>query len=113
MIKGIFWGLEWSFCKVISKQLSDLGVLFLDLLLWDFFSSVILADKEVESNDLTLFLNIYHFVAELRDAVEIEVRVCYVFIDKFAVSDDIKKFLQDLSDEVKKNATAIAWNFLL
>lgn len=113
MITGIYWGLEWSFCEVISKQLSNLGVLFLDLLLWNLFSSVILADEEVESNNLTLLLNIYHFVAELRDAVEVEIRVCYVFIDKFAVSDDIEKFLQDLSDEVKKNATAIAWNFLL
>lgn len=72
-----------------------------------------MADKEVEGNDLTLLLNINHFIAKLRDAVEVEIRVCYVFVDKFAVSDDIQKFLEDLSDEVKKNATAITWNFLL
>lgn len=67
----------------------------------------------MEGDDLTLLLNIYHFIAKLRDAVEIEIRVCYVFVDKFAVSDDIQKLLQDLSDEVKKNTTAITWNFLL
>lgn len=72
-----------------------------------------MVDKEVEGNDLTFLLDVNHFVAQLSDAVEIEIRVCYAFVEKFAVSDDIKKFLQDLSDEVKKNPAAVTWIFLL
>ena len=72
-----------------------------------------LVDKEVEGNNLALLLNVNHFIAELRDAVDIAIGVCYVLVGKFAVSDSIQKFLQDLSNEVKKYSTAVTWNFLL
>lgn len=72
-----------------------------------------MADKEVEGNDLALLLNVDHFVAKLRDAVKIKVRINHVFVEEFAVSDDIEKFFEDLTDEVQKNTTAIAWDFLL
>lgn len=102
-----------SFCEVVPQQLSDLGVLFLDLLLGYFFSFVILADEEVEGDDLAFLFHIDHFVAELRDAVEVQAGEGCILAEELAVSDDVKQLLENLSDEVKKNTTAIAWDFLL
>jgi hypothetical protein len=43
------------------------------LFLREAFSRVVLIDKRVESDDLTLFLNVDHLVAELRSTIEVEV----------------------------------------
>jgi hypothetical protein len=47
------------------------------LFLREAFSRVVLIDKRVESDDLTLFLNVDHLVEELTSTIEVEVGKCH------------------------------------